>query len=456
MKMPASIFLAFALCGAVTASQAQPPTPRAGRPIPIGPVDTAQYHTRYVRLGQDGGGLYYEPNTLGPKARFALVLSHPNANNFTDQVGKEMASRGFRVLLIDYHGSDLAPEALPEDYLPTISRAIGYLRTLPGVERVLVIGHSGGGALTTLYGAVSEKGPSACQGADKIYPCNGRNIADLQKPDGLIIQEAPLGAFHRMSGLDAALTDHGRDPALDMYNSANGYNTATKLAAYSPDFVKRYYAAQKSRFDVLTAHAQERLNAIQQGKSDYDDDELMQVRGMGPNAIGARPYEADLRLASHTKKPHLILKADGSQVEAIAQSVRPSDAGEALAGLRKLNVMSVTTSVRHFLSTFALRTMPNYAITDDDIIGVDWHSAYNSPPANAEQITLPVLVMAGTCHYLFVPDEIIYDHLASKDKTYVIIDGATHGFGACSPQYGDVTKRTYDFVDTWLTKPGRF
>jgi pimeloyl-ACP methyl ester carboxylesterase len=454
MKLNYAVLLALALGASVLPLSAQPPIPR-GRVV-IGPVDTEQYHTRFVRLGQDAGGLYYEPNTLGPKARIALVLSHPNANNFTDQVGREMAGRGYRVLLVDYHGSDLAPEALPEDYLPSISRGIFYLRGLPGVQRVLVIGHSGGGALTALYGAVSTAGPSACQGPEKIYPCNGRNIGDLQKPDGFIIQESPLGAFHRMSGMDAALTNKGRDPKLDMFNPANGYDPASKGASYSPDFVKRYYAAQRRRFDDVTARAQARLHAIEQGKGDYDDDELLQVRGMGPNATGARPYETDLRIASHTKKPHLILRANGTQGEGIVQSVRPPEAQEALSGLRKLNVMSVTTSVRHFLSTFALRTTPDYAITEDDIVGVDWHSAYNSPPANAELITAPTLVMAGTCHYLFVPDEIIFDHLAAKDKTYVAIEGANHGFGPCRPQYGDTTKRTYDFLDDWLSKPGRF
>ena len=28
-------------------------------------------------------------------------------------------------------------------------------------------------------------------------------------------------------------------------------------------------------------------------------------------------------------------------------------------------------------------------------------------------------------------------------------------FNACKPQYGDVAKRAYDYVDEWLTKPGR-
>ena len=60
------------------------------------------------------------------------------------------------------------------------------------------------------------------------------------------------------------------------------------------------------------------------------------------------------------------------------------------------------------------------------------------------------------CHYLVVPGEIIFDHLAAKDKTYATVEGATHGFQPCQPQYGDTVKRTFDFVDNWLSRPGRF
>jgi hypothetical protein len=64
--------------------------------------------------------------------------------------------------------------------------------------------------------------------------------------------------------------------------------------------------------------------------------------------------------------------------------------------------------------------------------------------------------MPMTCHYLVVPEEIIYDHLATKDKTFAAVEGATHGFAPCDPKYGDTTKRTFDFIDSWLSKDGRF
>ena len=112
--------------------------------------------------------------------------------------------------------------------------------------------------------------------------------------------------------------------------------------------------------------------------------------------------------------------------------------------------MSQNTTVREFLAQSGIRLGKDFAFTEDNIVGVDWKSAMNSTPGNAEGITVPTLVMAMTCHYLMVPDEIIYDHLAAKDKTLVMVEGATHGFAPCKPEYGDTVKRTFDYVDTWL------
>ena len=78
------------------------------------------------------------------------------------------------------------------------------------------------------------------------------------------------------------------------------------------------------------------------------------------------------------------------------------------------------------------------------------------PGAHRNRCVVPALVQANTCHYLIVPDEIVYDHLASKDKTLAFVEGAVHGFTPCRPEYGDTVKRAFDNVDSWLSKPGRF
>jgi hypothetical protein len=108
------------------------------------------------------------------------------------------------------------------------------------------------------------------------------------------------------------------------------------------------------------------------------------------------------------------------------------------------------------LAQAAIRTAPDYAVTADRIIGVDWASAFTSAPANARGITVPALVLTMSCHYLLVSGELTFDALASSDKSYAAVEGATHLFTPCKPEYGDTVKRSFDVVDGWLSQPGRF
>ena len=65
------------------------------------------------------------------------------------------------------------------------------------------------------------------------------------------------------------------------------------------------------------------------------------------------------------------------------------------------------------------------------------------------------LVMAATCTAHLVLLEIAYDRSPAADKEFLGVEGANHGFNPCKPEYGDTFKRTFDYVDSWLMKPGR-
>ena len=424
----------------------------AQRPQPMGAVDTAQYTTRYVRLGAQGEGLLYQPLASGTKGHVALVFSHPNANVFNEALGREMSRRGYWTLMVNYRGG--SPNS--EDYLPSISRGIAYLRTLPGVTKVVVVGHSGGGHLIPFYENVAEHGHAACSGPEKIYPCQNKELDGMQKPDGMVLLDPTLGAFHQMSSVDPAVDGGKRIASLDMFTAANGYDLEAKKASYSAEFAKRFYGAQAARNNKIVDDAVARLKAIEAGKGRFSDDEPLVITGMGVNASGARLYQPDLALVEHTRNQHTLLKADGTNVEQVIHTVRPPSGQQSVSGLNALAVMVQNTTVRDFLSDSAIRTGPNFAITADNMLDVDWKSAMTSTPANAEGVTVPSLVLTMGCHYLVVPGEIIFDHLAARDKTYATVEGAVHVFTPCGNQYGDTVKRTFDFVAGWLEKPGRF
>jgi pimeloyl-ACP methyl ester carboxylesterase len=443
---------AVALQGQEAPADGQPNIGRTGR-SPMGPVKSAKFHTTYVRLGSNNDdGLLYEPETLGPNSRIALVYEHPGGNNFNVEVGPEMASRGHRVLMVNYRGD----ESNPAGFFKGVSRGITYLRSLPGVQKVVVTGHSGGGHLIASFAGTAERGPAGCQIPELLYPCRSEDVTGLAKPDGVVLLDPTLGAFHAVSAVDPAWDGKARKPELDMYSAANGYDEKSGTATYSADFARKFHAAQSARNVQLVEAAQARLKLIEQGKGTFKDDEPMVIPAATEGGQAVRLYHADLKYVSHTKKPHMLLKADGTTPEVIIRTVRPSSAQRNVRAIGTLEGMSINTTVRKYLANYALRTSKDYALTEDDIVGVDWKSSLRSSPGAAEAITVPTLVLTMGCHYLIVPGEIIYDHLASKDKTYATVEGSAHSFTPCKPEYGDTQKRTFDFVDSWLAKAGRF
>ncbi|MCP3729863.1 alpha/beta hydrolase [Sphingomonas sp. MG17] len=413
----------------------------------------AELRTSYLAFGaRDGEGMLYESAMGASKPRVALVFAHPTNNNFNDPVARELAKRGYRVLTLNRPGGDERLDAIA----PLVGRGVAWLRTLPGVEKVVLVGHSGGGPLMAFYQNVAENGPAACSGPEKIITCRVEGLKALPKADGIALLDPTLGAYHQMTSIDPAAGETRRDTTVDMFDAANGYDAATGKAAYSPDFRKRYLAAQATRGVSLTQAALARLKAIEAGQGRFSDDEPFAVRGIGVHAFGARLYQPDTALLARTARPHLLLRADGTQGEGIVPSVRAPMGQDVRRALTTLAQMGANSTVRTFLAQAAIRTGPDYAITADSITGVDWASAFTSAPANARGITVPALVLTMSCHYLLVSGELTFDALASRDKSYAAVEGATHLFTPCRPQYGDTVKRSFDFVDSWLSKPGRF
>jgi hypothetical protein len=188
---------------------------------------------------------------------------------------------------------------------------------------------------------------------------------------------------------------------------------------------------------------------------------LALVAGGINSGEAASLHHFDLRILSHTKRPHLLLKADGSRPQVVLRSVRAAtgpvgaDAVAAVA-TRTRHASNANYSVGEFLANDAIRTTRDFALTEDDVVGVDWNSAVSGTPARAQGVTIPALVIALTCFQFVVPAEIIYDHLAAKDKTLAGVEGAEHEFNSCGAQFGDTRSRLFDYVAEWLAGPRRF
>jgi hypothetical protein len=414
-----------------------------------------------VHLGNGEPGVLYEPLDPGPKAQIAIFAMH-TANDFLNHSScTELSKRGYRVLCANNSNdkAGLFNDGVLDKVLLQAKAAIVYLRKYPGVKKIVLWGHSGGGTLMSAYQDIAENGVKVCQDAAKIAKCPD-SLAGLPPVDGVVLGDSNWGlAAITLIGIDPAVSDNDGmkiNPDLDMYNPKNGFDP--KGSHYSPAFVRRFQAAEGKRMNDLIKKAQDRLVLIKAGKGHYADDEPFWIAGA--NFSENKLYASDMGLMAHTEKAWPLLHADGSITTEIVHSVRVPTADESPSPTIRA---ALKTTVTAFLDTYSVRVTRDYGYGEEDTLrGVDWSSSWATVPGNVEGITVPFLTLGMTGSYESATAETIHNHLKSADKTLVFVEGATHGYPTCKKcekipgQYGDTVKTIYDYVDGWLSKSGRF
>ena len=391
-------------------------------------------------------GVLYTPDS-GPAPHVAVLLIHRTSNFLAHLATTELAARGFMVLAMNPRSDNNEAAVSFEDNALDIKSGIEFLRKQPGITKVLLFGHSGGGPATSFYQAVAETGPSYCQGPNKLVEC-ANTLAGLPKADGLILVDAHPGvSVNGLRSINAAVLDERDprkiDPALDPFNPANGYDP--KNPHYSDAFKQKYFKAQAARMNRLIDEARRRLAAMKAGSDVYRDDDVFPiVRGEG-----ARLMEIDPSVHHATKAPQKLIRNDGSVVTQIVESVRPVGRGTEAANAAFATGTRLLT-LRSFLSANAIRAK-------DSMDDIDWCSSNNSTPCAVQHISVPLLVTAMGAHYFVRDNEIHYEMAASKDKDFVVIEGATHGIRPCTAcertpgQYGNSVRNFFDYVARWIT-----
>jgi len=124
------------------------------------------------------------------RSRIAVLIMHPHSGYTGFAACAGLTQRGFTTLCINgpFNGNQFGYYGL-EQSVPPLRSAMNYLRNIvagPAITKVILLGHSGGGALMTFYQNIAENGPSACTGPEKILPCVADNLNNLPKADGVI------------------------------------------------------------------------------------------------------------------------------------------------------------------------------------------------------------------------------------------------------------------------------
>ncbi|MFB3776586.1 MAG: alpha/beta hydrolase family protein [Bryobacteraceae bacterium] len=399
-------------------------------------------------------GALYKPDA-GPAPHVGVLVAHRTANFLGTLACTELAGRGYLVLCMNPRSDNSEAEVRWEENALDIRSGVEFLRMRPGITKVLLWGHSGGGPTMTFYQAVAENGVSYCQGPGKLIQC-GKNLVGLPPADGIILADAhPGNSVNSLRSINPAVTNDAAivnqnqapqiDPSLDPFDPKNGYNPKG-ASTYSEAFKKRYFAAQAKRLNRLIDLATEKLNAIDKGVYRYPDDDVFLVVKGG----GGRLMQLDPSIHHGTLKPQKLLRNDGTVVNEIVESVRRPDPSLPATDARFSGGTRLLT-IRSFLSANATRAK-------DSMDEIDWCSSNNSVPCALQSISAPLLIMAMGGHYFIRDNEIHFDLAKSKDKDFVVIEGAVHGFTPCTAceqtpgQYSNSVKNMFDYVGGWIDK----
>jgi pimeloyl-ACP methyl ester carboxylesterase len=398
-------------------------------------------------------GLYWVPSS-GPISHIAFLAIHRTSDYLAHVSTQELPRRGFSVLGMNSRFKNNEADVDWELIALDVRAGVRFLRQQPGVTKVILIGHSGGGPTTSYYQAVAENGPGYCQGANKLSPCSDQQLAGFtpaDRADGIVFLDAhPSNTITTLRALNGAVQNEKNPqnvrPNLDPFSENNGFNPNGD-SVYSDNFVDRYSRAQSSRMNDLIIQAIGIKNAIEADKHfPADDDAFIFYRD------SARLSNFSTGVHGSTVNPADLLKNDGTiETGKIVKTVRAPDPGqreedESFAGVKFLTVTS-------FLSANAI--FSTHSLNENEI---DWCSSNNSVPCAVRRISVPILVVAMQGHYFIRDGEYIYETSASSDKKFIVLEGANHGLGPCAPcsmlhggaDYSRARINLFDYIGNWV------
>ncbi len=436
----APIWLVLASCASIPApSQDAPPAPHV------------------LRFGLAMGAVYEPQGT--PIA--GVVLIHRTANFMTHIACTELSSRGFVVLCMNSRYANNESQVEWDNVAVDLKAGVEFMRAREDVSRVYLFGHSGGGAVVAYYQAVAEQGLSYCQNPQRIWPCDER-LANLPAADGVILADSQPGqAVTTLRGLNPAVLDESNPPrraldrALNPFEAANGFNP-DGASHYDDGFRARYFAGQSQRMNRLIADAQARRAEILSGHASYSDNDIVIIpRGGNPGNGGAGTLnlavlDPSIPGVAQTSAPRAVLHNDGTISEEIIHTLFQAD-----PTLRETNLSFDTgtriLTLRSFLSANAVRST-------NSLDGVEHCSANGSMICAMGAVRAPVLFGVAQAHYFLGDNERAYEGSPSTDKTYLVIEGATHSLTPCTRcertpgEFGNATRNFFDYVATWMVQ----
>ncbi len=378
-------------------------------------------------------GFFYRPAGKAPKT--AVIMMHPRVNMTRHFLALPIASSGYAFLGCASRWENNDADALQEATLLDIAAAVKTLKDRYGIQRVVSVGHSGGGGLFAFYqGQATTTPPGRLTSAPSGDPPD-LNAFEMLPLDAMVLLNAHKGEGHFfIESVDPAVVDES-DPLatlgdVDMYDPCNGYRTPPEPSKYSAEFLARYRAAQRERnarldavaYGIIAAQraAQQRLGSAQ--FSSLDAGEQMRVR----RTAYADRYLVIYRTYANPMFTDLSIDPSDRRVMANAEP----------ANYVRGSVARIMTP-RGFLSTWS--GLSSRMMTD----------------ANIAKSTVPTLLVVGTADELICGLEYYrtsFAAAAAKDKQLVWIKGGDHSLLPIEPVAGgrDTQAEAANAIIEWL------
>jgi pimeloyl-ACP methyl ester carboxylesterase len=198
----------------------------------------------------------------GVTPRVGVHVMHPRTDQSHNYNIVAMANAGYAVLGRAGRWVNNDVDTVHERLMPDVADGVRFLREEVGCEQVLLLGNSGGGSLASMYQSQARTHPPGRltdTAAGDLFDLNG---FDLPPADGIVIIAGHLGEGEVMRNcIDPSVVDEhdpvAADPAVNMYDSRNGFREPPEPSRYADDFVTAYRAAQLARVRRLDGVARQ-------------------------------------------------------------------------------------------------------------------------------------------------------------------------------------------------------
>ena len=360
--------------------------------------ERAAFTETYGFSGSQGAvnleGIRFRPK--GHASGTLMVFMHPASTLQLLPVPRAMAASGAHVLCAGtrYQRNDTA--LIMEKVLLDLGAYIRHAKEVWDYRHVVLVGWSGGGALAVSYQAEAEDPTITHTPAGDPVNVKG---AGLIPADAVVYQAAHVSRAHLLAeAIDPSVKDEldpdDREVELDIYDPRN-----PNQPPYSKAYIARYRAAQLARMRRITAWVKGTLTELKARNTGEVERPFIVHRTL------ADPRFLDPALDPNDRKPRWCYLGN------------PETVNSGPVGLARFSTL------RSWLSQWSL----------DDTNG-------NALEA-AQRIQAPLLVIENSADD-GVPQphpRMLFEAASSADKSFHIIQGATHYYAGQPEQLAEAT-----------------